>query len=41
MRCSKCRSPPASAEWIDNPQGGAFGTDYPPARRMPVVWVDT
>jgi hypothetical protein len=37
MRCSQCRSPPSSADWIDNPQGGAFGTDYPPAKRVPVL----
>ena len=36
MRCSRCGAPPVSAEWIDNPQGGAFGTDYPPKKRVPV-----
>ena len=40
MRCEQCGSRPAAAEWIDNPQGGAFGTDYPPPRRVPVLWED-
>lgn len=37
MRCNWCGSRPASAEWIDSPQGGAFGSDYPPPQRVPVV----
>ena len=40
MRCRQCGSPPVSADWIDNPPGGAFGTDYPPPRRVPVVGSD-
>jgi hypothetical protein len=37
MRCAQCGSPPASADWIDNPQGGALGSEYPPKQRVPVV----
>ena len=37
MRCSQCGARPASAEWIDNPQGGASGTGYPPKKRVPLV----
>ena len=40
MRCEQCGSRPAAAEWIDNPQGGAAGTDYPPPRRVPVLRED-
>jgi hypothetical protein len=40
MRCERCGSRPAAAEWIDNPQGGARGTDYPPPRRVPVLRED-
>ena len=36
LRCSQCGSPPAKAEWIDNPAGGAFGSGYPPKRRVPL-----
>ena len=37
MRCGWCGSRPTSADWIDNPQGGAFGTTYPPKKHVPVV----
>ena len=36
LQCSQCGSPPAKAEWIDNPAGGAFGSGYPPKRRVPL-----
>ena len=37
LRCAQCGSPPATAEWIDNPAGGALGSGYPPKKRVPLV----
>lgn len=37
MRCEQCRARPASAEWIDNPAGGARGSGYPPPKRIPLA----
>ncbi|GAA0574404.1 hypothetical protein GCM10009416_11370 [Craurococcus roseus] len=36
FRCRTCGGPPVSAEWIDNPAGGAPGSGYPPKRRVPL-----
>lgn len=36
FRCRTCGEPPVSAEWIDNPAGGAPGSGYPPKRRVPM-----
>jgi hypothetical protein len=37
MRCARCGSPLASAEWIDNPQDGVPGSGYPVPHRVPVA----
>ena len=36
-RCKQRCSRPASAEWIDNPAGGALGSGYPPKKRVPLA----
>ena len=37
LRCSQCGTSPITAGWIDNPAGGAFGSGYPPNRRVPLA----
>ncbi len=37
FRCETCRRRPVLAEWIDNPAGGASGSGYPPAKRVPLA----
>ena len=37
LRCSQYGARPASAEWIDNTAGGAFGSGYPPKRQVPLT----
>ncbi len=37
FRCGTCGARPIRAEWIDNPAGGAPGSGYPPAKRVPLA----